>query len=281
MCLAAVGRHHEALLGPEEIDLELLAVDRDPFVYGRLGKRGVPAELQEALLERTVGQRGPGQLTEHLPQDAGPAPRPRALQHLLHRTQVEDLEDLRLLDGALHLPAVHYIAQVDERPGHRGAGDAVHRVHILRAKRFAHVHLHTGPPPCRPRDGDLHLGTVVLPEPEQSGGVAVRNGTVRRVRQGRGRPPALPRPPGAPNRVNAPVHSVQPPTAHPTPNGAPTEAQLPKLPEPHHAMLDRRQRHQAILARLLTKRPPFRRNVRSFGHTRQDGARRVTRGLRL
>lgn len=126
--LVPVGLEHQALGAPDKIgtDRRLPVVEDDELVHLGHRKARRSAQLVETLLELAPRQRAAdAMLVENGPDERGPSPVGVALELILDSAQVEQLERLRLVERSLDAAAGKHVGDVELRPSHGRAGDAV------------------------------------------------------------------------------------------------------------------------------------------------------------
>ena len=124
----AVGLDDHALLRPDEVGADHRPSIReiDPPVDEWVRQAEPAGDREHRLLELALGGRAADVvLVEQRPDTFCARAAPVALDLILDLGEVEHLEDLSLVEGALERSAVDDLRQVEQRPGDRRARDAV------------------------------------------------------------------------------------------------------------------------------------------------------------
>jgi hypothetical protein len=153
---ATVGLDDHPLGGPCEVgaDRGFTIGQDDPVVDFWLGEAGGAGEFEEAIFEFVPGW-GAARvvLIENGAQASGATSRRVSLDLILERAQVEHLEDLRLVQGALDAAPVDHLGDVELCAWHRRAGDVLYpgRVGGARLARTPQPPPNPPPDPLPPR----------------------------------------------------------------------------------------------------------------------------------
>jgi hypothetical protein len=190
----AVGFDRDAFASPHEVgsDRGLAVVGVDPRIDLRLGQVGGADQREEALLDVRPG-RGLTDVVgvEHRLEAPGAGAARMAGELVLDRRQVEDLQDLGLIAGALEGAAPDRGGEVDEGAGDGRAGDAAHDRDVLGVQGTA-VRDDTVVETSRARrHGHLDLRGSLWAQPVQRRGRAVRQDRARAASENRGEPVPL------------------------------------------------------------------------------------------
>jgi hypothetical protein len=117
-----------------------------------------------------TGERWAGVITEHCTEDPHAPAAARPAEGVLDRSQIEEAKHLSLVDGALHRAPVGHVAEVDERAGRAGAGDAIVAGLIGGGERDAGMDLDSGPgADASAGEGDVGLDLGALMDAPQHG----------------------------------------------------------------------------------------------------------------
>jgi hypothetical protein len=167
--LRAVDLDREAAVGPREV--HVVPSPRcvlDGVLEHRARQPGVDAQQQESPLAAALGQRCVEPLRAQAAPEVADAAGPiDARQDVGDPLDVEELQELRLLDRPLELVELEHGAEVDQRPVHGGARNAVDDHTILWGVHLRPVESDPVPVPLpAARHHDVHQGGAGCPKPE-------------------------------------------------------------------------------------------------------------------
>jgi hypothetical protein len=127
---AAVGLDYEAVVGPEEVDLDAAIGDLDRGIEKRGREVAMEEQRQHLGLEGAFKAAflGDGRRTSPVVDESAQRlhPAPPRIHRRLDRRDVEDLPLRRPLEAASQRPVAHGAGKVDERSRGARAGDAIH-----------------------------------------------------------------------------------------------------------------------------------------------------------
>jgi hypothetical protein len=133
--LEAIGLDDHPLLAPEEVgsDHRPAVTEIKPLLDLRVGYADTAGEREHSLLELVPRRRAPRQVFgEHRLQNRGRPARGVVLDLIPEPREVEDLEDRRLVEGALDAAAVQQLGEIEQRSGDGGARNSLREHDVAR-----------------------------------------------------------------------------------------------------------------------------------------------------
>ena len=282
MPLAAVSLEDHTLLPPDEVhaDRRLAVVEHEQLVGLRIGDAKGPRDRKQKLLVLAPGGRPADVvLGQHQFDRLGAGAGRIAGELVVDGFQVEQLEDVRLVEGALQLAQRADLGQVQEGAGDGSDRDVVDDGYVGWAEGGRAVDFDAGVLADRAtRHGDLDLRVAPVPQLMQRGRGAVREHRARATRQHGRHIQALTLEQLAGNEgVDGVVNAVQAAGGDSLVDGTVREPKLARLIEPEHPVLRAGELGHGCVERGLREKPAvFSGFSRTLGHDRDGADQRVT-----
>jgi hypothetical protein len=189
-----------------------------------------------------------------------------ALEALAHGPWIDQLEPLRFLQRPPEWAHGNKLAEVEQRAGWRGHGNAAPGEYVFWVERADAVERDIGPrsSASRPRNVDRRHGRRVYAE--QRPGAPMAEQRPRATREDRRHPAAEPSYRRMPHREDASMDRVQPTRRDPDLDRAPPDAEFAQLAPRHDAVLALRQPGDRPVIRTCARFAPY--SVGNIAHVR-------------
>jgi hypothetical protein len=241
--LAAVGFEDQAGIAPKEVRHQRGAADRQVAVH--LGQRQsrIATKIQDPRLELETGELfARVVMGDRRPQASDTSPPPAAIQELSHRNEVEMSLGFGLGYGVSQLAKGDDGREIEKRPGHRGAGNAVDIRSVGPGERAVAVGVDSRRNAATAA-GRGHIDSVagVISQSPERRSRAMGENRLRTARNHRRHSMAMGGEQRVTDRIDAYVNAMEATRGNPSSNGTLMPAQLNQLPQGYDSVLSRSQ----------------------------------------